>query len=708
MGGESSRDGSGSPDLRIDDSDDLGMFGASVLGDVPMCSAGEGPAAMRIDVNGDVSALGDVPMAPPPRRPRNGKGPAVRIGDHLDKGDEKRVKLDSDNMSPLPLRPAASSDGAGPATPVVDPVIGFTPFTRNPSWFDLLPDRYWKDVPTPPVTESRAQAYTPKRKKPTGSKKRKSSSGGGMPQASEPPGDGTVSARAASMTLLDRLTADRLQLAEPCFEEGQPIWDKSAEFRADQLAICKRAVEADPTSPTARDEYSKVLLASGSFAAVIAFYKIWWDTLEKGWESPDFVRDCSFIQNCCTAYAKLGCYSEACHLIRSWSQRFNKQWKAVMCLDGYYDYIHALASESSGSHTEALEYAEKAIAKDEFVREASDPEGPVADPAHVQWNEYLEWLHSNMTDVGDWLGWLPLDGAHLGEAYILKARALQKLGRPAEALATLEDWDVPITAMNNTVHYLRQACLVDLGLFAEAAFLSAKLLELDATFRGHQTVPGDLPSRINGGPAKAKSGIDARHFGNQSRFANHFDGIAKRHNANIVSNTQNQVTGGEDPYLALQARFDITAGSEILVNYGKDYAAAGALSRGNSEGLAESKLDDAQQDPWRNVFFTNAIVDDFGVTYPEYMKRFRALHKRNPLMGHQDGRPIAHPLVEVQYVEPGTMTALGTPHPCAGGFRLVAKVAIKKHDHIIRYAGLRKECNKDNSYDSSNYIAEFA
>jgi hypothetical protein len=40
-----------------------------------------------------------------------------------------------------------------------------------------------------------------------------------------------------------------------------------------------------------------VLLASGSFAAVIAFYKIWWDTLEKGWESPDFVRDCSFIQN---------------------------------------------------------------------------------------------------------------------------------------------------------------------------------------------------------------------------------------------------------------------------------------------------------------------------------------------------------------------------------------------------------------------------
>jgi hypothetical protein len=101
----------------------------------------------------------------------------------------------------------------------------------------------------------------------------------------------------------------------------------------------------------------------------------------------------------CTAYAKLGCYSDACHLIRSWSQRFNKQWKAVMCLDGYYDYIHALASESSGSHTEALEYAEKAIAKDEFVREASDPDGPVADPAHVEWNEYLEWLRNKTTDA---------------------------------------------------------------------------------------------------------------------------------------------------------------------------------------------------------------------------------------------------------------------------------------------------------------------
>jgi hypothetical protein len=290
--------GEGPAAMRIDV---MGNGDVPALGDVPMCSAGEGPAAMRIDVmgNGDVSALGDVPMAPPPRRPRNGKGPAVRIGDHLDKGDEKRVKLDSDNMSPLPLRPAASSDGAGPATPVVDPVIGFTPFTRNSSWFDLLPDRYWKDEPTPHVTASKAQAYTPKRKKLTGTKtkKRKSSSGGGMPQASEPPEDGTVSARAASTEFLNQLTDDLLQQDEPCFEARQPIWDASAKFYAAQLAICKRAVEADPTNPTARNEYSRVLLASGSFDAVITFYRMWWATLESDWESPDFVADSSFIQN---------------------------------------------------------------------------------------------------------------------------------------------------------------------------------------------------------------------------------------------------------------------------------------------------------------------------------------------------------------------------------------------------------------------------
>jgi hypothetical protein len=120
--------------------------------------------------------------------------------------------------------------------------------------------------------------------------------------------------------------------------------------------------------------------------------------------------------------------------------------------------------------------------------------------------------------------------------------------------------------MNNTGHYLHQACLVDLGRFVDAASLSAELLTLDATFRGHQTVPGGIQSSINGRSVKVKSGIDARHFGNQSRFANHYKGIARRPNANIVSNLPSQKTLGEDPFLALQARSDISAGSEILVS----------------------------------------------------------------------------------------------------------------------------------------------
>jgi hypothetical protein len=144
------------------------------------------------------------------------------------------------------------------------------------------------------------------------------------------------------------------------------------------------------------------------------------------------------------------------------------------------------------------------------------------------------------------------------------------------------------------------------------------------------------------------------------------------------------------------------------VNYGTGYAEAGALSRGNSEGLAQSKSDATQPDPWRNVFFSNGTADDFGETKPQLTERFTALHMRNPLMGRPDGGPIAHPLVEVRYVEPGEKTVFGEPHPCGGGFRLVAKVAITKNKHIIRYAGLRKECYKENSYDISNYIAEFA
>jgi hypothetical protein len=78
-----------------------------------------------------------------------------------------------------------------------------------------------------------------------------------------------------------------------------------------------------------------------------------------------------------------------------------------MGLDPYYDYMHALASESSGSHDEALKYAARAIAKDEFVRNASKTKGPVAgtstDPAHVnqhvQFNNDLKWLRRNTKAV---------------------------------------------------------------------------------------------------------------------------------------------------------------------------------------------------------------------------------------------------------------------------------------------------------------------
>lgn len=143
--------------------------------------------------------------------------------------------------------------------------------------------------------------------------------------------------------------------------------------------------------------------------------------------------------------------------------------------------------------------------------------------------------------------------------------SLRKLGRPAEALKILDDFEMPATAVNNKVHYLRQACYQELGSFAKAAETSASLLELDATFRVADTVPGPLQSCVNAKRKEYVLGIDARFFGNHARFANHYEGIALSHNANIVVNRQEDVICYEDPFLALQSRRDILAGQEILV-----------------------------------------------------------------------------------------------------------------------------------------------
>lgn len=65
-------------------------------------------------------------------------------------------------------------------------------------------------------------------------------------------------------------------------------------------------------------------------------------------------------------------YVEACELLQCCYHRFQYQWKPVMKLDAYYDFIHALSAGSSGSHSEALTHANAAISKDEWIRDAID------------------------------------------------------------------------------------------------------------------------------------------------------------------------------------------------------------------------------------------------------------------------------------------------------------------------------------------------
>lgn len=233
------------------------------------------------------------------RNPRAAKDKAsVRIGALEKASHNKKIKLEDASDSDSSEAEAEArkvrikkEEQAGP----VGKYDGFFDPNMTGAWLESLPSTYWQQnkVPTlaPTVT------YVKKSKKSTAARRKalaKSRKGNLTKKEVELVTD---TPREVSDKILKELHSEELQDSEPCFESPLEIWEEYDAWRNKRLDICRRAVEADPTSPLARDEFANVLVAAGKYPVVIKFFRGWWNSLKRGWEDLDFLRDWAFIQN---------------------------------------------------------------------------------------------------------------------------------------------------------------------------------------------------------------------------------------------------------------------------------------------------------------------------------------------------------------------------------------------------------------------------
>jgi hypothetical protein len=273
----------------------------------------------------------------------------------------------------------------------------------------------------------------------------------------------------------------------------------------------------------------------------------------------------------------------------------------------------------------------------------------------------------------------------------------------------LAEFDVPAGAMNNRVVYERFAAFVDARMFAEAAALGAELLIMGAEYRTLSTVPGPLQDKLDALQGNWVLGIDARVFGNLSRFINHYRGILEAPNVGFVLNRF-----GDDPEAMYKARFlvvealrGIPQGEELAVDYGDGYTEVDAARQADATPRKAGPGYTAPN-PWEGAFFTNAVIDGYDdASNVQYTARLEELRRLDNEMGGKNGAALEHPLVEVVHLLPTAKTLDGERHPRAGKFKLVARERIAAETVIMRFSGLRKMCNLNNAYDCSASIAHF-
>ena len=154
---------------------------------------------------------------------------------------------------------------------------------------------------------------------------------------------------------------------------------------------------------------------------------------------------------------------------------------------------------------------------------------------------------------------------------------LRLQGKADELFNKLLENEVSVHCVDNSIHYLYLQSLVWQHVQAKVEgrpFEVKKMKklqklrnELRIANANYQVVDFKAMERHISSKGNPRLVIDAQHFGNHARFANDFRGTGKTR-ANAAFTAHEEDTG--DSKLWVTAMFDITAGQEILVNYGAD------------------------------------------------------------------------------------------------------------------------------------------
>jgi hypothetical protein len=184
--------------------------------------------------------------------------------------------------------------------------------------------------------------------------------------------------------------------------------------------------------------------------------------------------------------------------------------------------------------------------------------------------------------------------------------------------------------------------------------------------------------------------VNARNYGNYSRFVNDPRGTGRKANAEFLCDVTTSVGDGSGAASAdignniadafatatslikLIASNDIATGDEILADYGGEYWDADRINHNVAQPSGGG--------PWEHVVFVDALL-----TSDEARRSDAAMQLLGPVLVKKlIPLPPVHSLVEVKAVQDSN-------HPAAGQHMLVAKVPITKGSCITHYTGVVSE-----------------